>query len=71
MKVLKRLFEESAIEGKYYWEAVRVPQFGELVKKVTEEGRNYVAEELPLQDKFFICSVTFLESREETVVILS
>ena len=67
----KKIIEESDIEDKYYWEAVRVPQFSDLIKKVTEEGRNYVAEELPIQDKFFICSVTFLESREETVVILS
>ena len=67
----KKIIDESDIEDKYYWEAVRVPQFSDLIKKVTEEERNYVAEELPLKDKFFICSVTFLESREETVVILS
>ena len=66
----KKIINESDIEDKYYWEAVRVPQFSDLIKKVTEEERNYVAEELLLQDKFFICSVTFLESREETVVIL-
>ena len=66
----KKIIDESDIEGKYYWEAVRVPQFSDLIKKVTGGGRNYVAEELPLQDKCFICSVTFLESREETVVIL-
>ena len=66
----KKIIQESDIEGKFYWEAVRVPQFSELIKKVAEEGRNYVAEELPLQDKCYICSVTFLESREETVVIL-
>lgn len=66
----KKIIQESAIEGKYYWEVVRVPQFGELIKKVTEEGKSYVAEELQLQDKFFICSVTFLGFREETVVIL-
>ena len=66
----KKIVQESAIEGHYYWEAVRVPQFGELIKKVTEEGRSSIAEELPLQDKYFICSVTFIASREETVVIL-
>jgi two-component system phosphate regulon sensor histidine kinase PhoR len=67
----KKIINESDIEDKYYWEAIRVPQFSDLIKKVTEGERNYVAEELPLKDKFFICSVTFLESREETVVILS
>ena len=66
----KKIIEENDIEDKFYWEAVRVPQFADLIKKVTEEGKSYIAEELPLQDKFFICSVTFLESREETVVIL-
>ncbi len=65
----KKIIRENAIEDKFYWEAVRVPQFADLIKKVTEEGKSYIAEELPLQDKFFICSVTFLESREETVVI--
>ena len=66
----KKFIQCSDIEGKFYWEAVREPQFSELVKKVRDEKRNYVFEELLMYEKVFLCSTTFLSSREETVVIL-
>ena len=65
----KKIVQDSDIEGKFYWEAVREPHFGELIKKVGSEKKNYV-EELVLNDKVFLCSTTFLGSREETVLLL-
>jgi len=65
----KKFIQCSEIEGKFYWEALREPQFGELIKKVRKDKKNYV-EELIVNDKVFLCSTTFLSTREEVVVIL-
>jgi two-component system phosphate regulon sensor histidine kinase PhoR len=65
----KKITGGSDIKGKFYWEVVREPHFGELIKRVRAEKRNYV-EEVVLHDKIFLCSTTFLGAREEIVVIL-
>lgn len=65
----KKIVQSSDIEGKFYWEVVREPHFGELIKRVRDEKRNYT-EEVALYDKIFLCSTTFLGTREEIVVIL-
>lgn len=65
----KKIVQSSDIEGKFYWEVVREPHFGELIKRVRDEKRNYT-EEVALHDKIFLCSTTFLGTREEIVVIL-
>jgi two-component system phosphate regulon sensor histidine kinase PhoR len=64
----KKIVENNHIEGRFYWEVVREPLFSELIKKVRDEKRSYT-EELVLNGKYFLCSATFLDSREETVVI--
>ena len=65
----KKIVQGSDAEGKYYWEVVREPQFGESIKKVSREKRNYI-DEMLLHDKVFLCSITFLDSREEIVTLL-
>jgi len=50
---------------------VRIPRFTELVKKVQDEKVNYSVEELSLHGTCFLCSISYLAEREETVVILS
>jgi two-component system, OmpR family, phosphate regulon sensor histidine kinase PhoR len=56
------------LEGKHYWEAIRSPQMGELLKKAGSERRSFV-EELPLGERVFVFSVTPLERGEDIVVI--
>ncbi len=67
----KKLVQNSSLEGKYYWEVVRMPRFTELIKKVQDEKASYRAEELSLHDTVLLCSISFLAERGETVVILS
>ena len=64
-----RIIQNERVEGKYYWEAVRKPEFIELIKKVQEEKKNY-AEELLFDGKTYLCSAALLPSREEIVVTL-
>ncbi len=67
----KKIVQNSSLEGKFYWEVVRIPRFNELIKKVQEDTVSYRVEELPLHDATFLCSISYLPEREETVVILS
>jgi len=64
----KRIVENNSTEGKFYWEIIREPKFTQLIKKVKEEKKN-LSEELELNDRIYLCSATFLEAREETIVI--
>ena len=65
----KKIIANDRIEGKSYWEVLREPKFGELIRKVQEEKKN-LAEEIMLKERTFLCSAAFLPSRQETVVTL-
>jgi two-component system phosphate regulon sensor histidine kinase PhoR len=67
----KKIVQDDSPEGKFYWEVIRIPRFNELIKKVQEDAVSYRVEELPLHDATFLCSISYLPEREETVVILS
>lgn len=64
-----RLVRSSEAKGKFHWEAVRSPDFIELIKKANAE-RIYFADEVRINDRTFLGSVNFLISRDETVVVL-
>jgi two-component system phosphate regulon sensor histidine kinase PhoR len=64
----RTIVEDDSIDGRFYWEVIREPEFGELVKRATDRRGNFV-EEITLYDKVFLCSATFLESRQEAVVV--
>ncbi len=54
--------------GKPYWEVIREPAVNELIKRVRTDRRNHVAE-IATNSSVFLCSATFLSSREEIVVV--
>ncbi|MCX5812089.1 MAG: ATP-binding protein [Proteobacteria bacterium] len=64
----KKLINNDNIEGKFHWEILRSPEFGELVKQVTTEKKHFTGE-VRLQEKVFLCSITFLTSRDEMIAI--
>lgn len=64
-----RIFQSESVEGQYYWEAVRKPEFSELVKRVQKDKKNYT-EELELDGRSYLCSAAFLPSGEEIVITL-
>jgi two-component system phosphate regulon sensor histidine kinase PhoR len=64
----RKVIGNQAVEGKFYWEIMRNPQLPELLKKAGTKKRNLM-EELTLEDRIFMCSVTPLEGGEEMVCI--
>ncbi|MCX5817978.1 MAG: ATP-binding protein [Proteobacteria bacterium] len=65
-----RLIKQENVEGKFYWEVVRSPEFAEMMKKVGADGGIYYSGEVHLYDKVFLCSTNYLVSKDETIVLL-
>lgn len=65
----RKALEEEDVQDKFYWEVMRCPDFSELAKKVMDERKNRT-EEIDFKDKHYLCSVTFLSSKEEMVAVL-
>jgi two-component system phosphate regulon sensor histidine kinase PhoR len=65
----EKIIDTERVEGKLYWEVLREPKFGELIRRIQEEKKN-LAEEIMLKERTFLCRAAFLPSREEIVVTL-
>jgi two-component system phosphate regulon sensor histidine kinase PhoR len=65
---LRKIIGNQATEGRFYWEIMRNPQLPELLKRAGTQKRNFV-EEMTLENRIFMCSVTPLEGGEEIVSI--
>ncbi len=66
---LKQLTKEESVEGRFFWEIIREPQFGEIVKKVNH-GANNTINEIVINDRTFLCSSSRLEPKKELVITL-
>ena len=64
----KKVTGTDAVEGKFYWEVLRSPEFADLVKKVKTEKQHSSAD-VKLNDRIFLCSITFLASTDELVAV--
>lgn len=64
----KEIVSNDAVEDKFYWEVLREPQFGDMIKNVRGEKTNR-AREINFDDKTYLCSATFLKSEREIVVV--
>ncbi|MFC1553280.1 ATP-binding protein [candidate division KSB1 bacterium] len=62
------IVDQQDIVDKSYWEVIRETGFNEFISKAINEKRD-ITEELELEDKNYICSVTFIKSKEEILVI--
>jgi len=65
----KKIVGNNVIEEKFYWEILRESQISNLINKVRNEKKNII-ERINLNGKTFLCSVTFIESKEEIVLVL-
>ena len=65
----RKALDNEEVQDKFYWEVMRCPDFSELVRRVTE-GRKNKTEEIEFRDKHYLCSLTFLSSKEEIVAVL-
>jgi two-component system phosphate regulon sensor histidine kinase PhoR len=64
----RKITRSQAAEGKFYWEILRNPQLPELLKRAGTKKRNFV-EEISLENRIFMCSVSPLEGGEQIVFI--
>lgn len=65
----RKTFNDEDVYNKFYWEVMRCPDFSELIKRVMEERKNQI-QEVEFRDKHYLCSVTFLNSKEGLVSVL-
>lgn len=66
---LKQLTDETDVEGKFYWEIIRAPQFGEIIKQIQQGSVNSI-NEIVIHDKTFLCSSSLIQPRKEIVITL-
>lgn len=64
-----KIVQNNLVEGKFYWEVLRQPNFGEWLKRVKDEKTNLI-EELELNGRVFLTSLAYLATKEEIVAIL-
>lgn len=64
-----KAIDNREVQGRFYWEVVRSPDFSELIGRVTEEKQNRTME-VRLREKQYFCSVTFIGSKEEMAAVL-
>jgi len=67
-KSMKEIIHTDTCEGQPYWEYIREPEFGEMIRRVRQEEIRCV-EELKLAHKTYLCNVSFGKQKQETIVI--
>lgn len=65
----KALTDCEPRQGAFYWEMLRDPLFGSVIKQA-RRGQSNVIEEISLDDKNFVCSVSLLPAKGEIVIVL-
>ncbi len=60
---------EEAVDGKFYWEVIQVPDLADLVRIVTAQRANSVRE-VHFNGRDYLCSGDFLSSREGVVLLI-
>lgn len=65
----KKIVRDGSVNGKFYWEVVREPNFGAKLKQIKEEKTNLTVE-LEFNDRVFLTSFAFLPAKDDVVVIL-
>jgi two-component system phosphate regulon sensor histidine kinase PhoR len=65
----KDLIGQEAVEGKYFWEVVRMTPFVELIRRVKEEKKTRI-EEVLFGEKSILCRAAFLPAQDGVVVTL-
>ncbi|MDD3845894.1 MAG: ATP-binding protein [Syntrophorhabdaceae bacterium] len=65
---LKTLMGPDVEIGRPYWEVIREPALNELVNRVHVEKTNHIGE-ITINGAVFLCSATFLGSKEEMVLV--
>src|SRR5512138_260301 len=65
---LSSIINRELAEGIPYWEVIRQPRLNELIRQARSSGQNLV-EEVELNDRIYLCSITLLAPKKEITVI--
>jgi len=63
----KTIINNSSPEGQFYWEFIRISEFKTIFAKSKKERKTQI-EEIALDEKVFLCSANYLETRHEIVI---
>ena len=58
----------SSPEGKFYWEIFREPKIVKLIERGMKEKKRFM-EELEFSGRVFLCSLSFVSSKEELIIV--
>ena len=65
---IRKALQSSAVDGKFYWEVIREPQFSALIDRVAHDKTGCV-DELIIQGNAFLCSASPLVSQDKIIVM--
>ena len=65
---IRKALQSSAVDGKFYWEVIREPQFSALIDRVARDKTGCV-DELIIQGNAFLCSASPLVSQDKIIVM--
>ena len=65
----RRMAPDQPLEGRFFWEIIRVPELGDIVKKVRAGHGRHIAE-VPIEGSTFLCSASFIDQKHETLLVL-
>ncbi len=74
INLYNKSFEDIAragiIEGRFYWELVNSNDLKDLYKSIIKEKR-HITGEFELNNKYYLCSGNYIESKNEVVILLN
>jgi two-component system phosphate regulon sensor histidine kinase PhoR len=65
--IFQDIIQSENVDGKFYWEVVRKPDFNEFIKTTRDEKKNN-SQEIEFGERTLLCSAAYLSSREELIV---
>jgi two-component system phosphate regulon sensor histidine kinase PhoR len=65
----RRMAPEQHLEGRFFWEIIRVPELGDIVKQV-RAGQDRHIGEVAIDGSTFLCSASFIQQKQETLLVL-
>ncbi|MCX5899139.1 MAG: ATP-binding protein [Proteobacteria bacterium] len=65
----RRMVHEQRLEGRFFWEIIRVPELGDIVKRV-RAGHDRHIDEVTIEGSTFLCSASFIAQKQETLLVL-
>lgn len=65
----KKMFQDDFAAGKSCCEVLKASKISNLIMRMSEQKRN-LTEEIELNEKIFLCSASFIASKEDVVLIL-